>query len=419
MNESVKRKIATYSVFVNLFLSVLKISTGLLSGSKALVADGIHSVSDLAASLSVLAGIFISSLRVKGFPYGIYKVENFVSIASAFAIFFAGYEIMREVFISGKGMEIVNIWIAVFGVVLTIAITFLFSRYEYRRGKELSSPSLIADSKHVRADMFSAAVVLAGIIGNYFGFPVAEKVAVVIVCAFIFKSGFEILLDSVKVLLDVSIDRETLERIRELMESHPMVEVKSIIGRNSGSYKFVEADIGVSTNDLSAAHRIAHEIEAEVLKDIPSIEKIVIHFEPEKPERVNVAVLTDDEKHISYEFGKCRKLYIFSVDMRKQKILGRKVIENPFLELKRGRGIELVEFLSTKRVNCLILSSLPGSKGVMYALSGKGIDLVLTDIEEIEEIERAFLKGKLSCEPATVVWNRSVCNISGGEVEGR
>jgi len=419
VNESVKRKIATYSVFVNLFLSVLKISTGLLSGSKALVADGIHSVSDLAASLSVLAGIFISSLRVKGFPYGIYKVENFVSIASAFAIFFAGYEIMREVFISGKGMEIVNIWIAVFGVVLTIAITFLFSRYEYRRGKELSSPSLIADSKHVRADMFSAAVVLAGIIGNYFGFPVAEKVAVVIVCAFIFKSGFEILLDSVKVLLDVSIDRETLERIRELMESHPMVEVKSIIGRNSGSYKFVEADIGVSTNDLSAAHRIAHEIEAEVLKDIPSIEKIVIHFEPEKPERVNVAVLTDDEKHISYEFGKCRKLYIFSVDMRKQKILGRKVIENPFLELKRGRGIELVEFLSTKRVNCLILSSLPGSKGVMYALSGKGIDLVLTDIEEIEEIERAFLKGKLSCEPATVVWNRSVCNISGGEVEGR
>ncbi len=411
MNEREKRKVAVYSVIVNFFLSVLKISTGLVSGSKALLADGIHSVSDLAASASVLAGIFISSLRVKGFPYGIYKVENIVSIISAFAIFFAGYEVVRDVFFAEKEIKIVNVWIAILGILLTIIITYFFSKYELKKGKELSSPSLIADSKHVKADMFSALVVFIGVAGNYMGFPVAEKLAVLFVSAFIFRSGFEILVESIKVLLDVSVDAQTLNEIKSVMEKHPMVRVKSLIGRNSGSYKFVEAEVGINTKDFEVAHRIAHEIESEVRKKVPLVERIVIHFEPEVPEEIKVAIPTDNCKELSEEFGKSKKILIFTLDRNKGDIVDKRVFENPVISLKRGKGIELVEFLSGKGVNCVVFYSIPNSKGVIYALSNKGIGIYLSKERSVDAVLKEFMSGKAECKPAISVWEEHVCDI--------
>jgi len=417
LREKEKRKIAVYSVCVNFFLSVLKITTGIFSGSKALVADGIHSVSDLAASISVLAGIYISHLKVKEFPYGIYKVENIVSIISAFAIFFAGYEILRDVLFTGKQIQIINIWVAIFGIFLTIIVTFFFSRYEFKKGKELSSPSLIADSKHVKADMFSAAVVFVGVIGSYVGFPVAEKIAVVVVSAFIFRSGFEILVESIKVLLDVSIDAKTLEEIRLIMEQHPMVRVKSLMGRNSGSYKFVEAEIGIATNNFEVAHRIAHEIESEVLARVPLVERLIIHFEPEVLEEVKIAIPTDDGKSVSEEFGKSKKIFIFTINRKEGRIVNEEFFDNPFLNLKKGKGIELVEVLSKRGVNCLVLFSIPRSKGVIYALANNGIDLLITNERSIDNVLKKFLSREVTCEPAVSVWESYVCDLTGGKVE--
>ncbi|MEO2083695.1 MAG: cation diffusion facilitator family transporter, partial [Desulfurobacteriaceae bacterium] len=270
-----KKRIALYSVLLNLFLSLLKILTGILSGSASLVADGIHSLGDLAAALSVYAGIVIANMKIKGFPYGLYKVENIISLASAFAIFFAGFEIAREVFFSEEIVRVSNLPLALFAVVITIVLTYLFSRYERKKGEELNSPSLIADSEHIKTDMFSSIVVLAGIIGNYFGFPWIEKLAVAVIVLFIFHAGYEIMVEALKVLLDASVDRETIDRVRENLLSHPLVtRVKSITGRSSGSYKFIEAEVTVATNDLEKAHNIIHEVEAKVRRDIPFIEKI-------------------------------------------------------------------------------------------------------------------------------------------------
>ena len=121
-----KKQIALYSVLLNLFLSLMKITVGFLAGSTSLVADGIHSVADLAAALSVYAGIVIANMKLKEFPYGLYKVENIISLVSAFAIFFAGYEIARDVLFSQEEMKITNLPVAVVAIALTIIITYLF-----------------------------------------------------------------------------------------------------------------------------------------------------------------------------------------------------------------------------------------------------------------------------------------------------
>jgi len=274
-----KKKIAVYSVIVNTLLAFIKIIGGTLSGSAALTADGIHSLSDLAASFSVLAGIIISNKKAKDFPMGLYKVENLVALISAFAIFFAGYEIARDVFF-GEPMKITNLPIAIVAIVLTVIITYLYSRWEKQKAIELNSPSLKADAEHVKSDFFTALVVLVGVIGQYMGYPMVEKIAVAVVVYFIFHSGWEILVDAIKVLLDASVDHETLQKVREILEKEDMIEkINDVKGRNAGSYKFIYLDIDVKTDSIKEAHAYVHQLEEKIKEAIPEVEKVITHYE--------------------------------------------------------------------------------------------------------------------------------------------
>lgn len=279
LNFQEKKRISLYSIFVNLTLSIIKIIGGIISNSAALTADGVHSLSDLAASLSVFVGIIISNKKSSLFPQGLYKVENLVALISAFAIFFAGYEIAKDVFF-GEPKEIQNLSIALIVLVITVLITYFYSRFEKKKGEELNSPSLIADAEHVKTDFYTALVVLVGVLGQYFGYPVIEKIAVAIVIYFIFHSGFEILVDAIKVLLDASLDHESLDKIKEIVKEHPkVVEIKAISGRNAGSYKFVYLDLDLDTDSLKEAHSIAHEIEDNIKEKMPFVERVIVHYE--------------------------------------------------------------------------------------------------------------------------------------------
>ncbi|MFC1816065.1 cation diffusion facilitator family transporter [Thermodesulfobacteriota bacterium] len=136
-------KIGIYSIVVNLLLVGIKILLSILSGSLALVADAIHSSTDVISSATVLAGIKISKRTSRTFPFGLYKVENFVSLLASIFIFAAGYEIVHTIFFKTQNLKIENLPYTMGGVVLTIGITFAFSRYELREGKAIGSPSLI------------------------------------------------------------------------------------------------------------------------------------------------------------------------------------------------------------------------------------------------------------------------------------
>jgi cation diffusion facilitator family transporter len=279
MNFKEKKKISLYSVAINLLLSVIKIVGGMISGSAALTADGVHSLSDFAASLSVYAGIIISNKKSKLFPHGLYKVENLVALVSAFAIFFAGYEIAKDVLFE-EAQPMKNLTVAVVVIGLTVLITYLYSRWEKVKAIELNSPSLLADSEHIKTDFYTALVVLVGVLGQYFGYPIIEKIAVVVVVYFIFHSGFEILKESIKVLLDASLDYESMEKVKQIVQDHPQVnKIIQITGRNAGSYKFVQLDLDIKTDSLKEAHAIAHQIEDDIKESMPFVERVVIHFE--------------------------------------------------------------------------------------------------------------------------------------------
>jgi len=279
LNYSTKRKISLYSIGINATLALIKVVGGKLSGSAALMADGIHSLSDLAASMSVFVGITISNKKSETFPFGLYKVENLVALISAFAIFIAGYEIAKDVFF-GESMIIKNLPIALGVLAATALITYLYSRWEKGMAEELNSPSLMADAEHIKVDFYTALVVLVGVLGQYFGYPVVEKIAVAVVVYFIFHSGFEILKEAIKVLLDASIDNDTVQQVKEIVSQEPLVEqIKLITGRNSGSYTFLQLDLNIKTDSLKEAHDLSHAIEDKIKAQMPFVEKVIVHFE--------------------------------------------------------------------------------------------------------------------------------------------
>ena len=279
LNHNEKKKISLYSVGVNLVLSIIKIIGGMVSGSAALTADGVHSLSDLAASLSVYVGIVISNKKSDLFPHGLYKVENLVALVSAFAIFFAGYEIAKDV-LFGESEPITNLFVAIGVIGLTVLITFLYSRWEKQKAIELNSPSLLADAEHIKTDFYTALVVLVGVLGQYFGYPIVEKIAVVVVVYFIFHSGFEILKEAIKVLLDASLDHESIENIRAILKEESKIkDIITITGRNAGSFKFVQLDLALNTDSLQEAHELAHTLEDSIKQQMPFVEKVVVHYQ--------------------------------------------------------------------------------------------------------------------------------------------
>jgi len=279
LNFQEKKKISSYSILVNLTLSLIKIIGGMVSGSAALLADGVHSLSDLAASASVYVGIIISNKKSKTFPFGLYKVENLVALVSAFAIFFAGYEIAKDVFF-GESQPIKDLRVALIVIGITVLITYFYARYEKKMAIKLNSPSLKADAEHIKADFYTALVVLAGILFQYYGFEWGEKIAVLIVVFFIFHSGFEILKEAIKVLLDASVDHETVQKVSDILKNEKAInKINYITGRNSGSYKFLQLDVDLKTDSLSEAHKIAHNIEQKIKKEMPFVEKVIVHYE--------------------------------------------------------------------------------------------------------------------------------------------
>ena len=261
------QKVALLAIGVNLLLFVLKYLFAGLSGSIALKAEAFHSLSDVIASSTVFAGLILARRKSRSFPYGLYKIENLVSVIVALAIFYAGYEIAMEA-IKGSVASLQNLGITIVSILGAMVITFGFSRYEARVGAQIESPSLIADARHMWVDMLANAVVLVGLLSSLAGFNL-DRIAAFIVVLFITWAGGKILIDGVRVLLDASLDYQTLSLAEKLILDEPrVIEIQNLMGRNSGRYKFIEANIVLKTHDLDKANFIAHRIEANIKKQI-------------------------------------------------------------------------------------------------------------------------------------------------------
>jgi cation diffusion facilitator family transporter len=202
-------------------------------------------------------GLIIAKRKTKSFSYGLYKVENLVSCMVALAILYAGYEIVVEA-TKGETAQLQDIWLTIASVLYVIVITYGYSRYATQIATEINSPSLVADAKHIGVDMFASAMVLVVLISSFAGLNL-DRISAFIIVVIIAWSGGKILIDGIRVLLDASLDYKTLSIAEKLILAEPQVmELQHLMGRNSGRYKFIEADNFLKTHELDRAHFIAN-----------------------------------------------------------------------------------------------------------------------------------------------------------------
>jgi cation diffusion facilitator family transporter len=373
------------SIGVNILLTLLNLAIAIASSSLAVAAEMVHNLVDLAASVAVLAGLRISQRQSKSFPYGLYKVENVVAVAVALLIFFTGYEIAKEALFSPAREATVEGWMLA-GVAASTVIPFVFSRYELRAGRAANSPALIADAQEYRVHVFSSGVVLMALVGQMIGWPL-DRFAALVIVVLIAKTGAELLADGMRVLLDASLDPETLDRVRAIIERQPAVtEIKSLTGRNAGRYRFIEAEIAVRVRELAKADLVGHQVAEAIRNQVPHVERALIRVEAADKSTQRIAIpLAGPHNDVSQHFGTAPYFALREFHLDDDRLIEGRVIPNPYAGDPRGRGLKVAQWLLEQDVDVLITADDIHEKGPGYALGDAGVEILVTDATKLDQ----------------------------------
>jgi cation diffusion facilitator family transporter len=368
-------RVAVFSLGLNILLVLVKLWLSVLSGSLALRADAIHSMVDIFASVALILGLRIATRKDARFPYGLYKVENVVSVLISFLVFLTAYELLLEALGSGAAAETYSGWILL-AVGLLIPVPYLFGRYQVAVGERLNSPSLIADGSQHKTDVLSSTVVFFAVLGQYFGIPL-DRYAAVIIAAFIAAAGWGILKNGMKVLLDASIDHETLDEIRAIILADPAVTgIRQVTGRNSGRYIFIEAVVVVRLTDLERAHLTSDRIEQAIRSRVENVERVIIHYEPKQKTRIRYAVgLRTIEGEISMHFGESPYFAILQFNLVEGGLEKQETLTNRHIHEEKGKGIKVAEMLLAHKPDCVVVGESLEGKGPGYALHEAGVEV--------------------------------------------
>jgi cation diffusion facilitator family transporter len=259
------------SVAVNLVLTCSQIVVGVLAKSQGLIADGIHSLSDLVADFVVLFASHHSKKDADAdHPYGHQRFETAASLALGALLLVVGLGMLWSAFqklqdpASVQQVHIVALWVAAGALV---AKESLF-RYMLAVAKRVKSSMLVANAWHARSDAASSLVVGVGIVGNLAGYPILDPIAAAIVGFMVTKMGWGFGWDALHDLMDRSADDLEVQAIRQTLVGTPgVVNVHDIRTRKMGDLIVVDAHIEVDAAiTVEAGHDIAVEARRRVLQ---------------------------------------------------------------------------------------------------------------------------------------------------------
>ena len=379
-----------YSIGINIVLVMINLIVATASGSLAVKAELVHNSVDLLTAVGVLIGLKLSTRKSKDFPYGLYKLENVIAVGLSLMVFLTAYEIARDALFAPPRQAMVDVWMLV-SVVVATAIPLVFSHFELRAGQAANSPAIIADAKEYRVHIFTTGVVFASLIAQRFNFPL-DRVAALVVVVAIGKTGWELLADSMRVLLDASLDPDTLLQIREIIAAEPAVaELKWAIGRNAGRFRFVEAGVTLRVGDLEKAKATMQRIETQIRQTVPHVERVLIHAEPVERTQLRYAVpLADAEGTISEHLGAAPYFALVRVRLADGSVEEQQVLANPHQKKGKAKGIQVAEWLAAQKVDVVLLPALSG-KGPTYVFGDAGIEMRETEATTLPEALRGMM----------------------------
>ena len=272
------------SVVVNVILSTLQIGLGVFSKSQALIADGIHSLSDLVADFVVL---FANHHSRKGadtdHPYGHQRFETAASLVLGLLLLAVGLGMLWSAIIKLQTPEAVPKVhaVALWVVGLALVCKELLFRYLLRIAQEVKSSMLVANAWHARSDAASSLVVGLGIIGNLAGYPILDPIAALIVGFMVAKMGWKFGWDALHDLMDRAVDEVEVEAIRNTLTKTPgVIAVHDVRTRKMGDMIVVDAHLEVDAElTVEAGHNIAVDARQRVLQRHRVLD-LMTHIDP-------------------------------------------------------------------------------------------------------------------------------------------
>lgn len=292
-----RHQAATYttwvSVSVNLLLSILQLVVGIFAKSQALVADAIHSMSDLISDAIVL---FANKHSSKGpdaeHPYGHHRFETAATLAVGVLLLLVGLGMLWN---SATKLQAPNQIETVHFLALPIAVLALIAkellfRFMLRIAKKVRSTMLIANAWHARSDAASSLVVAIAIVANLMGFPLADPLAALIVGVLILRMGWRFAFDAFNDLMDQAVDDATEEKIKELILGTPgVLGLHDLKTRKLGDMIWVEVDLEMDGQlTIYEGHDIAVAARQRVMEALPVLD-VMTHFDPVKSKTTTVS----------------------------------------------------------------------------------------------------------------------------------
>lgn len=279
-------KVLLVSSITNIFLSIIKILFGFIGKCNALIADGIHSLSDLSTDFVAIFGNHLSLKPAdKKHPFGHGKTEYITSVIIGIVIILLGLSLIYNIF--NKEIIIPNLLMILVSL-FTIISKYILSNYIYKKGIEYSNNILIASGKESKADVYSSIFVLISIVLMQFSnelkiLKYADMLSTVIISLFIIKTGFNILSDNIGILLEEQIlDKEYINNIKNIITSfNEIVEIKDLYILRYGPYFKLVSNVIMKDLSLTDAHKIIDEIEKKLKEKDDKIKYVFIHMEPQ------------------------------------------------------------------------------------------------------------------------------------------
>jgi cation diffusion facilitator family transporter len=283
------RKVTLIGSLVDFLLGVVKILVGWMAHSQALVADGVHSLSDLATDFVVLYAAKHSHREAdEAHPYGHGRIETLTTVGLGITLlgiaFGIGYDAVRR-------MNDTDLLLHPGALALVVASVSVVAKeiiYQYTKSAalKLRSNMLMANAWHSRSDAVSSIVVVLGVAGAMMGYPYLDAVAAIAVAVMIAKIGFELIRASTKELIDTALEPEVVENIRkEILDVDGVRALHMLRSRRSGGDALVDLHVQVDPRiSVSEGHQIGDTVRRRLLERVDEVTDVTVHIDPEDDE---------------------------------------------------------------------------------------------------------------------------------------
>lgn len=283
------RKVTLVGSVVDLLLGVIKIVIGWAANSQALIADGLHSLSDLGTDFVVLYAAKHSHREAdEDHPYGHGRIETLATVGLGLTL------IVVAVGVAYEGVQRLNqpeLLMQPGAMALAAAIVSVIAKeaiyhYTMRVARKLRSNMLIANAWHSRSDAISSVVVVIGVGGTMMGYTYLDAVAAIAVAVMIAKIGFDLVRSSTKELIDTALEPEVVDEIRnEVFAVDGVRALHMLRSRSSGGDALVDLHIQVDPRvSVSEGHQIGDTVRRRLLERIEEVTDVTVHIDPEDDE---------------------------------------------------------------------------------------------------------------------------------------